>query len=74
MKEFYLNTNPGFQRRFPSGDAFVFENYDGETLGQILDIMLVQDGIAAKVLAVSFHSFNKGYKGCVHYPLYKVIV
>jgi SpoVK/Ycf46/Vps4 family AAA+-type ATPase len=47
MKELYRNTNPGFQRRFPLEDAFVFENYDDEALGQILDIMLTSDGIAA---------------------------
>ncbi|KAI1206716.1 P-loop containing nucleoside triphosphate hydrolase protein [Annulohypoxylon truncatum] len=47
MKEFYRNTNPGFQRRFPLEDAFVFENYDVKTLSNILDIMLGQDGIMA---------------------------
>lgn len=47
MKEFYRNTNPGFQRRFPLEDAFVFDNYDDKTLGQILDIMLDQNDIAA---------------------------
>ncbi|KAI1460231.1 P-loop containing nucleoside triphosphate hydrolase protein [Annulohypoxylon moriforme] len=46
MKEFYRNTNPGFQRRFPLEDAFVFENYDTKTLGEILDIMLAQDGLS----------------------------
>ncbi|KAL7628772.1 hypothetical protein AAE478_000287 [Parahypoxylon ruwenzoriense] len=47
MKEFYRKTNPGFQRRFPLDDAFVFDNYDDEALGQILDIMLTRDDIAA---------------------------
>ncbi|KAM0251637.1 hypothetical protein ACHAQJ_008097 [Trichoderma viride] len=28
MKEFYRNTNPGFQRRFPLEDTFIFDNYD----------------------------------------------
>ncbi|KAI2464319.1 P-loop containing nucleoside triphosphate hydrolase protein [Annulohypoxylon bovei var. microspora] len=47
MKEFYRNTNPGFQRRFPLEDAFEFDNYDATTLGNILDIMLAKDGITA---------------------------
>ncbi|KUI59797.1 hypothetical protein VP1G_07038 [Cytospora mali] len=47
MKEFYRNTNPGFQRRFPLEDAFVFDNYDDKALGQILKIMLDHDDIAA---------------------------
>ncbi|KAK4204822.1 protein CfxQ [Triangularia verruculosa] len=47
MKEFYRNTNPGFQRRFPLEDAFVFHDYDDEALGKILDSMMDKDGIAA---------------------------
>lgn len=47
MKEFYRNTNPGFQRRFPLEDAFVFENYDDGVLSQIMDIMLAHDQATA---------------------------
>ncbi|RAQ51520.1 stage V sporulation protein k [Aspergillus flavus] len=47
MKEFYRNTNPGFQRRFPLEDAFVFENYDDGVLSQIMDIMLAHDQTTA---------------------------
>ncbi|KAK1240272.1 hypothetical protein MKX08_007714 [Trichoderma sp. CBMAI-0020] len=56
MKEFYRNTNPGFQRRFPLESAFIFENYDDKTLSQILDIMLENDDLVvtddAKVVAM----------------------
>jgi SpoVK/Ycf46/Vps4 family AAA+-type ATPase len=38
MKEMYANCNPGFARRFPLDTAFVFENFDKETLGKILDV------------------------------------
>ncbi|KAE8324387.1 P-loop containing nucleoside triphosphate hydrolase protein [Aspergillus sergii] len=47
MKEFYRNTNPGFQRRFPLEDAFVFENYDDDALSRILDSMLADDQTVA---------------------------
>ncbi|PKK51390.1 hypothetical protein CI102_3780 [Trichoderma harzianum] len=47
MKEFYRNTNPGFQRRFPLESAFIFENYDDKTLSQIFDIMLQNDDLGA---------------------------
>ncbi|KAF2802276.1 P-loop containing nucleoside triphosphate hydrolase protein [Mytilinidion resinicola] len=47
MKEFYRNTNPGFQRRFPLDTAFVFEDYDDKALHKIMDIMLAKDEITA---------------------------
>lgn len=47
MKEFYRNTNPGFQRRFPLDTAFVFDDYDDKALAEIMDIMLTKDGITA---------------------------
>lgn len=40
MKEMYANANPGLARRFPLDTAFVFENFDAETLGKILDFKL----------------------------------
>jgi len=46
MKEFYRKTNPGFQRRFPLEDAFVFENYDDKALEELLDLMIAQDKIS----------------------------
>lgn len=56
MKELYRNTNPGFQRRFPVEDAFIFDNYDDLALSQIFDIMLANDDIVvtanAKVIAM----------------------
>ncbi|KFA51101.1 hypothetical protein S40293_04737 [Stachybotrys chartarum IBT 40293] len=42
MEQMYQNCNPGFARRFPLGDAFVFTNFDRETLGKILDLKLEQ--------------------------------
>lgn len=47
MKEMYSNCNPGFARRFPLDSAFVFENFDSETLGKILDLKLGKEKLAA---------------------------
>ena len=40
MKEMYANSNPGLARRFPLDTAFVFKDFDTETLGKILDLKL----------------------------------
>ncbi|OJJ38779.1 hypothetical protein ASPWEDRAFT_105830 [Aspergillus wentii DTO 134E9] len=45
MQEFFRNTNPGLQRRFPLEDAFVFEDYELRHLSQILDLKLSRDQI-----------------------------
>lgn len=45
MREMYANCNPGLSRRFPLDDAFVFDNFDEETLGKILDLKLGKEKI-----------------------------
>ncbi|KAK7415964.1 hypothetical protein QQX98_005537 [Neonectria punicea] len=47
MKEMYGNCNPGLARRFPLDSAFVFENFDEETLGTILDLKLEKEKLVA---------------------------
>ncbi|KAH8694581.1 P-loop containing nucleoside triphosphate hydrolase protein [Ilyonectria robusta] len=47
MKEMYGNCNPGLARRFPLDSAFVFENFDEESLGKILDLKLNKEKLIA---------------------------
>jgi AAA+ superfamily predicted ATPase len=46
MEELFVNSNPGLKRRFPLGEAFIFEDYDDITLGRILDSKLSRDQIS----------------------------
>lgn len=43
MKEMYANTNPGLARRFPLDTAFMFQDFDAEKLGEILDLKLSKE-------------------------------
>ena len=43
MKDLYQHCNPGFARRFPLDNAFVFEDFDVETLGKILDLKIAKE-------------------------------
>lgn len=47
MKEMYANGNPGLARRFPLDTAFVFQDFDTETLGKIMDLKLTKEKLAA---------------------------
>ncbi|KAH7134637.1 P-loop containing nucleoside triphosphate hydrolase protein [Dactylonectria estremocensis] len=47
MKEMYGNCNPGLERRFPLDSAFVFDNFDEETLCKILDLKLAKEKLVA---------------------------
>ncbi|VUC25412.1 unnamed protein product [Clonostachys rosea] len=47
MKEMYANCNPGFARRFPLDTAFVFEDFDIDTLGKIFDYRLEKEKLVA---------------------------
>lgn len=44
MTEMFQNVNPGLQRRFPLDSAFLFEDFNDDELGQILDLKLKQQG------------------------------
>ncbi|KAK7426670.1 hypothetical protein QQZ08_006848 [Neonectria magnoliae] len=47
MESMFQNVNPGLSRRFPLSSAFVFEDFDDEALGQILDLKLRKSGFRA---------------------------
>ncbi|KAF4974312.1 hypothetical protein FZEAL_8771 [Fusarium zealandicum] len=47
MEKMALNANQGLQRRFPLEHAIKLDSYTQDELGQILDMMLARDGIAA---------------------------
>lgn len=47
MKEMYANSNPGLARRFPLDTAFMFKDFDTETLGKILDLKLRKEKLVA---------------------------
>jgi AAA+ superfamily predicted ATPase len=47
MKEMYANSNPGLARRFPLDTAFLFKDFDSETLGKILDLKLNKEKLVA---------------------------
>lgn len=47
MQEMYANGNPGLARRFPLDTAFVFNDFDTETLGKILDLKLKKEKLVA---------------------------
>jgi SpoVK/Ycf46/Vps4 family AAA+-type ATPase len=51
MREMYANCNPGFARRFPLDTAFVFGDFDKETLGRILDLKLEKQKLTATAKA-----------------------
>jgi hypothetical protein len=44
MQQMFQNVNPGFSRRFPIDQAFVFEDFTEEELGHILDLKLKEQG------------------------------
>ncbi|KAK7402704.1 hypothetical protein QQX98_011526 [Neonectria punicea] len=47
MESMFQNVNPGLSRRFPLSSAFVFEDFDDQALGQILDLKLKKSGFRA---------------------------
>ena len=47
MENFIRDANPGLRRRFPIDDAFVFEDFNEEQLGAILDIKMKQRHLSA---------------------------
>jgi SpoVK/Ycf46/Vps4 family AAA+-type ATPase len=61
MKEMYANCNPGFARRFPLDTAFVFDNFDKETLGKILDVKIAKQklSVSAKGREVAMEMLDR---------------
>ncbi|KAI9147702.1 Stage V sporulation protein K [Paramyrothecium foliicola] len=51
MRQMYANCNPGFARRFPLETAFVFKDFDKETLGKVLDLKLEKQKLSPTVKA-----------------------
>ncbi|RSL43263.1 hypothetical protein CEP53_011790 [Fusarium sp. AF-6] len=59
MEDMFQKCNPGLKRRFPMEEAFRFDDYDDERLGEILEIKMDKEeikagekamGVAAEVL------------------------
>jgi hypothetical protein len=46
MGDLSRDVNPGLQRRFPIDEAFVFEDFDEEQLGKILDLKMQQQSLS----------------------------
>jgi AAA+ superfamily predicted ATPase len=46
MEDFIREANPGLQRRFPIDEAFVFEDFDEEQLGEIFDLKMQQQSLS----------------------------
>lgn len=46
MKEMYANSNLGLARRFPLDTAFVFDDFDADRLGEILDLKLQKEKLS----------------------------
>ncbi len=44
MEDMFQKVNPGLSRRFPMDSAFVFEDFNDDELGRILDLKLKQQG------------------------------
>ena len=47
MKEMYANGNPGLARRFPLDTAIVFQDFNAEKLGEVLDLKLQKERLKA---------------------------
>lgn len=47
MEKMFQNANPGLSRRFPLASAFVFKDFDGAELRQILDLKFKAQGFDA---------------------------
>lgn len=47
MESMFPNVNPGLSRRFPISSAFMFEDFNDDELGKILDMKLKQQGYDA---------------------------
>jgi hypothetical protein len=45
MEDFIRAVNPGLQRRFPTDEAFVFQEFDEEQLGKIFDLKMQKQGL-----------------------------
>jgi AAA+ superfamily predicted ATPase len=46
MEDYIQGANPGLQRRFPIDEAFVFEDFDEEQLGKILDLKMQEQSLS----------------------------
>ncbi|KAJ7857548.1 P-loop containing nucleoside triphosphate hydrolase protein [Mycena leptocephala] len=47
MRDMFQNVNPGLSRRFSIEDAFKFEDFTNDELGEILDMKMVQGDLQA---------------------------
>ncbi|KAF4975042.1 hypothetical protein FZEAL_8111 [Fusarium zealandicum] len=47
MEKMFQNVNPGLSRRFPLSSAFVFEDFDDDSLAKILNLKLGKSGFTA---------------------------